>query len=160
MKPKSFLRRNWRNFFIIATLIVDAIVVVASSALATIVVDVIPNVPPVSFNFYFFFTWYSLLVILGTGLLLGLYRSAFHTNRHQANRIAGKVYLYSFLVILSSFTVFKVQDYQRGFLFPFFIFLPLMYSFGRWVLGGVHREMRRRGYGVQNTLIVGYYNRG
>lgn len=142
------------------TFVADAVVIITSSALATIVVDVIPNVPTVSFEFYFFFTWYSLLVILGTGLLLGLYRSAFHTNRQQQNRIAGKVYLYSFLVILASFTVFKVQDYQRGFLLPFFAFLPFIYSFGRWVLGEFHAEMQRRGYGIQNTLIVGFDNGG
>lgn len=132
------------------------LVIITTSALSTVIVDIIPGLPVVSWAFYFFFTWYSLLVILGTGLIMGLYRSAFHANRTQQNRLAGKVYFYSFLFILASFTLFKVTDYQRGFILPFFILLPVIYSLGRWLLYEFQSEMQRLGYGVHNTLIVGY----
>jgi exopolysaccharide biosynthesis polyprenyl glycosylphosphotransferase len=158
--PKSFLRRNWRSFFILLSFTADAVVIITTSALSAVIVDLIPNVPTVSLKFYFFFTWYSMLIILGTGLIMGLYRSAFHTNKAQQKRLAGKVYLYSFLIILASFTVFKVQDYQRGFLLPFFALLPFVYSFGRWILYEFNSEMQRLGYGIHNALIVGYENGG
>lgn len=160
LKPKSIFQRNWRSLFIVLTFLADAIVIIMTSALSAVIVDLIPEVPTVSLEFYFFFTWYSLLIILSTGLVMGLYRSAFHTNRSQQNRLAGRVYFYSFLIILASFTVFKVQDYQRGFLLPFFALLPFIYSFGRWILYEFHAEMQRLGYGIHNALIVGYENGG
>jgi len=156
LNVESFLRRNWRSLFILLTFITDVLAIITTSALSAVIVDVLPGLPIVSWAFYFFFTWYSLLVILGTGLIMGLYRSAFHANRSQQNRLAGKVYFYSLLFILASFTLFKVTDYQRGFLLPFFILLPFIYSIGRWILYEFQSEMQRLGYGVHNTLIVGY----
>lgn len=138
----------------------DLVAIIVTSALAALVLDLIPTLPPVSMRFYFFFTWYATLILIGTGLLLGLYRSAFHSHKGQQNRLAGRVYFYAFLIILASFTVFKVQDYQRGFLFPFFAFLPVIYSIGRWILHEFALDMQRKGYGVHHALIVGYENGG
>ena len=138
----------------------DVTSIIVSAALASLLIDLVPSLPHVSVQFYIFFTWYSTLVLIGTGLLLGLYRAAFHSNRAQQNKLAGRTYLYAFLIILASFTVFKVQDYQRGFIFPFFVLLPVLYSIGRWLLHEFNLEMQKVGLGVHNALIVGYENGG
>jgi hypothetical protein len=113
LRISSFLHRNWRSLFILCTIVADLGAIIIASALAALAIDLVPSMPRVSMPFYFFFTWFSTLVLVGSGLFLGLYRSSFHSNKAQQNRLAGRTYFYSFLLILASFTVFKVTDYQR-----------------------------------------------
>lgn len=138
----------------------DVVTVIASAAWTALILRVVPALPPVSEKFFEFFTVYATGVLLFTALIVGLYRSSFHSNKRQQNRIAGKTYFYAFLITLTSFTVFKVTDYQRGFVFPFYAFLPFFYLLGRAVVDRFNERMRKRGYGVHNALIVGYENGG
>lgn len=156
----AFLRRNWRSFFIGLAISIDTLAVIASASVVALLLKVVPFLPPVSPKFFVFFIIYSVPIVIIMGMLLGLYRSAFHSHERTENRIAAKAYLYSFLIILASFTAFKVTEYQRGFLFPFFLILPAFWMVGRALLRNFNIAMQERGFGIHKALIVGYENGG
>lgn len=156
----ELLRRNWRSIFIFSALFIDILAITTSAGFAAILLHLIPAFPPVSRAFFLFFTAYVSLVLLFIGPFLGLYRASFHSNLNQQNRIAGKAYLYSFLFTLASFTIFKVTDYQRGFVFPFFFVLPVFFLAYRYLLFKFNLWIQKKGFGVHHALIVGYENDG
>jgi len=157
---ENLIKRNWRSIYVFVALFVDVLAIVSSAAFAALFLYVIPLFPSVSEAFFEFFVGYVTLVVLFVGPFLGLYRASFHSNLRQQNRIAGKAYFYTFLITLASFTAFKVTDYQRGFIFPFFIILPAFYTLYRYLLFQFNAAMQKRGFGVHNVLIVGYENGG
>ena len=157
---RVFLRRNWRSIFILVTVAFDAVAIVSSAILVAFFLHFVPFFPPVSFKFFVFFIAYSVPVLIFSGLVLGLYRAAFHSNERLQNRMAGKAYAYSFLIILASFSLFKLTDFQRGFVLPFFLVLPGMFLYWRFMLSSLNLFMQRRGFGIRKALIVGYENGG
>ncbi len=157
---RVFLRRNWRTIFILVAVAFDAVAIVSSAILVAFFLHFVPVFPPVSFKFFIFFVAYSVPVLIFSGLVFGLYRAAFHSNERLQKRMAGKAYAYSFLIILASFSLFKLTDFQRGFVLPFFLVLPGMFLYWRFMLSSLNLFMQRRGFGIRKALIVGYENGG
>jgi exopolysaccharide biosynthesis polyprenyl glycosylphosphotransferase len=150
------LRSYWRNGFIVVALIVDIVAMGISGVSAYIVRSFLPNVTKFSPDVFYFFTIYFTTVLIFFGLVLGVYRAAYHSNQRQQYFIAGKAYIYSMMVIFASFYLLQLVEVPRRFTILFFIVLPLFYILGRVLLNSFNMYMQSKGYGIHNALIAGY----
>ena len=153
------IRRNWRSIFIFLALLTDAIAIAATGALAYYMRQFLPNVPYVDFNVMLLFTSYFGAILLFLGLVIGVYRASYHGDRRQQYFLAGKTYLYSWLIIFASLYILQ-KNFPPRFTFIFFMVLPFVFVFGRSLVNGFNLLMQKKGFGVQRALIVGYETEG
>ena len=150
------LRRNWRSVFINVTIVMDALTILVSALLAFYLRQFFPNAPHLSDSLFATFAAYFGLVLIGTGMLNGLYRGAYHLSNRKQYLLAAKAYFYSVFIILSTFYILQIIDFPRRFTFLFFLTLPAVFTAGRSLINGFNIAMQRRGFGVHRVLLVGY----
>ncbi len=145
------VKRYWKIIFIILSQLFD----VAAIALTKIIVNFI-YVGFASFTdprFYFpLFTF--TVVYLAVASMLGLYRGSFHLSLRLQNFIMFRSYLVSVL-IANSIILFSGLFYFRMSIAVFFIFLPLVLFFSRFILKQLNLYAQKFGYGIHETLIIG-----
>jgi exopolysaccharide biosynthesis polyprenyl glycosylphosphotransferase len=95
-------------------------------------------------------------VLILFGLIMGLYRAAYHTNTRHQYFLAAKSYILSFLIVLASFYILRFVEFPRKFTLLFFFFLPFLFVMGRSVLNRFNLMMQKKGFGIHKTLVVGY----
>jgi exopolysaccharide biosynthesis polyprenyl glycosylphosphotransferase len=154
------LRKNWRSLFILIAIIVDTVAIIASSITALYFRNFIPHLTRYPEEVYINLTMYFGVVYILFGLIIGLYRTAYHSNRIQQYKLASKTYVFGTLLILASLFVLQYNYFPRRFTFIFFGFLPLFFILGRVLLHRFNIFMQMYGFGIHNTLIVGYDNGG
>ncbi len=154
-KFKNFIKRNWRSIFILFSMAVDTTAIVVSSIGAYLIRGLIPGLPMITTTEFLLFTFNYWVILIFFGLVFGLYRTAFHSNRNQQYKIAGKAYLYSALTILASFYLLQQADFPRRFVLFFLILLPFVFTVGRSILYRLHSICQKRGLGLRNVLIYG-----
>ena len=152
---KRFIRRNWQTFFILFTGIIDSLAIVISSFGAYLIRSFFQSPPIVDTSTYILITLYYWLILVSFGLVLGLYRRTYHSNRTQQNKCAAKVYLYTIPVIFSIFFLFKITEYPRGYIFIFVLLLPVFFVVGRNLASKLKFYLQSKGLGVKNTVIYG-----
>jgi len=101
--------------------------------------------------------WGALILF---GLIMGLYRAAYHTNTRHQYFLAAKSYIFSFLIVLASFYVLRFVEFPRKFTLLFFFFLPFLFVLGRSLLNRFNLMMQKKGFGIHKALVVGYGNDG
>lgn len=153
------LRRKWRSIFSFLTFLVDAIVIVLSVLVASMLREVIVG-EPLNIRYLERATIYLGAVYLAAGLVLGLYRTSFHSNRVQQYKLAARAYMYATLLNFPSFLVIQQGFYPIRFILLFSFLLPIFFILGRMMMYRLNLSMQKKGYGIRNTLIVGYDNGG
>ncbi len=152
-KFKSFIKRNWRSIFILFTIAIDTTAIVVSSLAAYMIRNLILDFPTISIEKFILFTFYYWVILIFFGLIFGLYRAAFQSNRSQQYKLAGKTYLYSVLMILASFYLLQQSEFPRSFVLFFILLLPVAFIIGRSILFQLHLKFQKRSWGVRNVLI-------
>ncbi len=152
---KSFLKRNWRTIFILFSLAVDTTAIIISSKAAYLIRNLIPDLPTITITKFIFFTFNYWVILIFFGLIFGLYRTSFQSNRTQQYKLAGKAYLYSMLMIFASFYLLQQSEFPRRFVLFFIVLLPFVFTIGRSILYRLHLKFQKRGWGVRNVLIYG-----
>jgi FlaA1/EpsC-like NDP-sugar epimerase len=99
-------------------------------------------------------------VLILFGLVMGLYRAAYHTNTRHQYFLAAKSYIFSFLIVLATLYIIQFVESPRKFTLLFFLFLPFLFVLGRFILNRFNIMMQKRGFGINRALIVGYGNDG
>jgi len=99
--------------------------------------------------------FYFWLVPVSCGLVLGLYRAAFHTDLRYQNLLASKAYLLSVAIILASFYAFQAHALRR-ITFLYLAILPIVFTLVRYLLNKLNLALQKKGLGIQNAVIVGY----
>jgi exopolysaccharide biosynthesis polyprenyl glycosylphosphotransferase len=150
---RIYLRRNWRSLFILLALTIDIIALVCSGLGAYFLRNYIPNVPAVGVWALTAFGVIYSAIFLFFGLLLGLYRGAFHIESRRQSFLAAKTYSYGTLAILSASYLLQLVVMPRRFTILFILLLPLLYSAGRYFLSKFSKRMQRRGLGVRKAVI-------
>jgi FlaA1/EpsC-like NDP-sugar epimerase len=154
------LKRNWRIFFMLITLIVDSISVFVAGVLAFIIRQNIHGVvfyPTEKFVAIGLMVW---LVMLAMATSLGVYRATHQANKSQQSILAAKAFFFSIPAIFSILYLIQWTAFPRIFTILFFLFIPVSYSIGRKFLNRINRFMQQKGFGRHNTLIFGYENGG
>jgi exopolysaccharide biosynthesis polyprenyl glycosylphosphotransferase len=157
---RKFARRNWRSIFILITIACDIVIIGIAGVVALAVRNSIFDVAPIAASTV---QWIGLLfagTMVSYGLLLGLYRGAFRSNMRQQYRVAAKAYGYSIFTLLLLFFAFQVDDLPPRLILLFLMVLPVFFVIGRTLLNGFNLYMQNRGFGVRNSLILGYDRKG
>jgi exopolysaccharide biosynthesis polyprenyl glycosylphosphotransferase len=155
-RQRSFIHRNWRSVFILLALFVDTLAIVASALCAFGLrghMHNLAHVDPLSLLLIALGLW-GVLILLG--LVIGLYRAAYHTNTRHQYFLAAKSYILSFLITLASFYILRFVEFPRKFTLLFFFFLPFLFVLGRSLLNRFNQVMQKKGFGIQKALVVGY----
>jgi len=129
----GFIRKSWRSIFISISLLTDIFAMVLSGVSALWIGQLFPAV----------FEWdlrevvirwlqFSSILIF-FGLLLGLYRAAYHIPVSKQYVLALKCHVYSALVVFASFYVLHTHHFPRRFTFLFFMILPIFFLMERTV---------------------------
>ena len=137
-------------------MVADVFSMALSGVTAGIVRLNIQSPPPPSANVLFGFSVNFALILVSFGLLMGLYRGAFHLSYRRQYSLATRVYWLSLLVVLSSFYIFRIINFPRGFTFLFFLTLPAFFLAGRLILKRINAGLQKHGYGLQRVLMAGY----
>jgi exopolysaccharide biosynthesis polyprenyl glycosylphosphotransferase len=160
VRQRSFIHRNWRSVFILLALFVDTLAIAASAFCAYGLRGRMHNlaqVSPLSLLLIALAFW-GVLILLG--LVIGLYRAAYHTNARHQYFLAAKSFVLSFLITLASFYILRFVEFPRKFTLLFFFFLPFLFVLGRSLLNRFNRMMQKKGFGIYKALVVGYGNDG
>ena len=157
---KSFIRRNWRSIFILTALFVDTLAILASALGAFFLRQLLPNLVHISIQGLVGVAVLFWSVLISFGLVMGLYRAAYHSNTRRQYFLAAKSFVSSVLVILASFYILQYAGFPRKFTFIFFVLLPFFFVAGRNALTHFNLRMQRRGFGIHNTLVAGFENGG
>jgi exopolysaccharide biosynthesis polyprenyl glycosylphosphotransferase len=152
---KRFIRRNWRAIFIQFTGIIDSAAIVMSSLSAYFVRTLFHGVPNIDSSTYILITLYYWITLITFGLVLGLYRRTFHSNRTQQYKCAAKIYLYTIPAIFSLFFIFKITEFPRGYVLIFALLLPIFFVIGRSLANRIKFYLQAKGLGIRNTVIYG-----
>lgn len=153
---RSSIRRNWRSIFIVLTVFTDTLAILSASLSAGWLHTVVPNGERFSTELLVGFSVYFGSVMVGFGLLIGLYRGAFHLSHRKQYLLASRAYIVALLVVLASFFLFQVSEFPRRFALLFFMTLPGFFVVGRSVLNAAHKQLQRRGLGRRPVLLAGY----
>jgi exopolysaccharide biosynthesis polyprenyl glycosylphosphotransferase len=159
-RQRSFIHRNWRSIFIFLTLFVDTLSIVASAFCAYSLrgrMHNLSSVGPESLFLIVLAFWGALILF---GLVVGLYRAAYHTKTRHQYFLAAKSYVLCFLVTLASFYILRFVEFPRKFTLLFFFFLPFLFMLGRSLLNRFNLRMQKKGFGIYKALVVGYGNDG
>lgn len=150
------LRRNWKILFVGVSQAADLLAMLVSAALVYwwVRFPATPSRTPDD----------VLLLCLGIfamsyitiAVMMGLYRGSFHLSLSLQNLIMARSYLLAILVSLTIISLIGNIYIDRRVLLVFFFSLPLLFFFGRVLLRQVNLFFQRRGFGVRNSLIVGY----
>lgn len=154
------IRRHWRNLFVAITIVADSIAVLTSGVLAHYVRIHLFGLKPLPFVTMATLVGVFGLILLGFGVLFGLYRSAFHISIRKQHLLAGKTYINSILTSLAALYLSDPTMPTRRFTVIFFALLPTLFLIFRSLLNWLNESLQKKGYGVYPVLIVGYDNGG
>ena len=154
------MRRNWRTLFIALAFLIDSAAIATSGFLAYGFRSLFTGLPPLNTRIFatvVFITWFSLLFFAS---LLGLYRAAYHAERSKQYALSVKSFLYTMPIVLSLIYILQWENFPRRFTLALFILIPIFFLIGRRILEAFNKFMQQYGYGIHNTLIVGYNGLG
>jgi len=154
------LRRNWRIFFILLTLIVDSLSVIIAGVIAFNIRENIHGVPFYPADKFIEIGSVTWLIMLMMATVLGLYRATHQASKRQQSILAANAFVYSVPAIFTILYLLQWNAFPRIFMILYFIFIPFCFGLGRMLLNLMNRSMQRRGFGLHNTLIFGYENGG
>ncbi len=146
------VKRNWKIIFVAISQIFDIIAIFLTRIIVKyIFVGYIDIYDP---RFYFPAIAVTIIYVL-IASMLGLYRGSFHLSLRLQNFIMFRSYVMSVLVA-NSVILFSGLFYQRTSLAAFFIVLPIALLVARILLKQLNLYFQRLGYGIHETLIVGF----
>lgn len=151
----DFVRRNWRTFFILISLLTDVSSIFVAGWGAFYIKHLIPRVPAIDTLTLIEFAILFSSVLIFVAAVLGLYRASFRVTLRQQRYLAAKAYVYSVLLTFAASYVIPFPYFPKRFTLLFFVLLPFSFLAVRSLLDKFNAIMRERGYGIHNTIILG-----
>jgi exopolysaccharide biosynthesis polyprenyl glycosylphosphotransferase len=150
------LKRNWKIVFVGISQLMD---ILAMLCAAGVVVWLRPHTPIGSLTiddallvgFMIFIAAYITIAVM-----MGLYRGSFHLSLSLQNMIMVRTMILSVLVSLTIVSLINDMYLDRRALIIFFFSLPFLFVMGRVLLRRLNLFFQGLGFGVHNSLIVGY----
>jgi len=152
----SLLRRNWRPFYIFVNITVDCLAVMMAGIAAFAIRQMIEGLPLMTFWRAMEITLGSVVTSLGTGLLCGLYRSAYRIPFHERYREAGHAYIYSSCTLVFFMYLMLGREVPPRFTALLLFLIPVFFVAGRTAINGANLYLQERGFGRHNTMILNW----
>ncbi len=155
-----FIRRNWRQVYLLLAVIADSVSLWCAALLAywfRLYLSPAPTLTPTAFRDAMVMTWCLFIFFASVS---GLYRAAYHASAKVQRGLGFKAYLFTMPAVLSLLYLIHWDAFPRGFMFLFFILFPIVFLTGRKVLGIVNEALQKFGIGTFNAIIVGFKGTG
>ena len=150
------IKRNWRILFVAFSQLADVTAIILSS-LFLYVIDFLGFADfGTSVNFLLAAGLLYLVCYMTISTMMGLHRGSFHLSLRLQNLIMVKSYVLALLLVLTAVTFIKDYYIDRKPLILFIGILINLLLLGRLLLRQLNLYFQKKGYGVHNTLIVGY----
>ena len=150
------LKRNWKILFVGFSQLVDILAMIC----AALVVVWLHRYEHANFRTTDadLISGYIVFVIayLTIAIMMGLYRGSFHLSLSLQNMIMARAFILCVLVTLTIVSVFNGIEIDRHVLIVFLFSVPIFFVVGRVLLRQVNLFFQKLGFGVHNSLIVGY----
>lgn len=150
------LKRNWKIIFVGFSQMTDFLAMSASGLLVLLFKPSssmgtrTPDDVLLAGLLIFAFTYITIAV------MMGLYRGSFHLSLSLQNLIMARAFMLCTLVTFTIFSLSKEMYIDRRALVVFLFSVPVFFLIGRVLLRRLNLFFQRLGYGVHNSLIVGY----
>ncbi|HUI66571.1 MAG TPA: sugar transferase [Bacteroidota bacterium] len=151
---RGIIRRNWRTFYALAAMFIDAVILTAGFTLAGVIRHSDWTIQELLIS-HFPLLILSLVVFVGFFTGLGVYRTISNSSLHRQAFYSGKGYLYGAAVILITLFLEQNLSYSRSFLLLFLLLVPFLYALIWSALRTLVALVQVRGYGRWNTLAIG-----
>jgi len=151
---KNLIYRNWRYIFNGIAILYDTGVVFSCGFLTSIALNAHYHGQVLAAQPTFILVAYFWLILIGSSVLLGLYRVSFYIDANYQYIIAVKAYLISCAVIFSTFYIFRLVSIPRSFTLLFLFLLPILFFVARNILMNINLMLRKRGLGIHNVLMI------
>ncbi|HTY60154.1 MAG TPA: sugar transferase [Bacteroidota bacterium] len=151
---RGFIRRNWRTSYAVGALLVDA-------GMLCIGYFVSAKIAHRNLTFVDIFVshkhllGFALLIFLGSFTALGVYRTIANSSFQRQLFNAGKGYLHSAAVILSSLFLAQNLFYSRAFVLLYLTITPIFYVITWAFVRTLVTALQDQGLGRWNTLAIG-----
>ena len=150
------LKRNWKILFVGVSQLVDILAMLASAGLV-VWLRRFPHLGTQTASDVLLICFIIFAVAYITiAVMMGLYRGSFHLSLSLQNMIMVRGFILSVLVTLTITSFIKELYIDRRALIVFLFSLPFFFVFGRVLLRRVNLFFQKLGFGVHNSLIVGY----
>ena len=150
------LKRNWKILFVGVSQLVDILAMLASAGLV-VWLRRFPHLGTQTASDVLLICFIIFAVAYITiAVMMGLYRGSFHLSLSLQNMIMVRGFILSVLVTLTITSFIKELYIDRRALIVFLFSLPFFFVFGRVLLRRVNLFFKKLGFGVHNSLIVGY----
>jgi exopolysaccharide biosynthesis polyprenyl glycosylphosphotransferase len=150
------LKRNWKILFVGISQLADILAMLASAGLV-VWLKHFPHLgtetaSDVLLTCFLIFG----VAYLTIAVMMGLYRGSFHLSLSLQNMIMVRAFILSALVTLTLTSLMKDFYVDRRALIVFLFSLPFFFVVGRVLLRRINLFFQKLGFGVHNSLIVGY----
>ncbi|MGO9480281.1 MAG: sugar transferase, partial [Candidatus Kryptoniota bacterium] len=147
---------NWKIVFVAISQLVDVLAMTASAGLV-LWLKRSPDLGTRTGDSVLLTCFIIFVVVYITiAVMMGLYRGSFHLSLSLQNMIMVRGYILCVLVTLTITSLMKDLYVDRRALIFFLFSLPFFFVIGRVFLRRVNLFFQKLGYGVHNSLIVGY----
>lgn len=149
------IKRNWKILFVTLSQILDIITIFIAALFCVVIRSYEPhfNSPPEQLIFGL---GIFIVISMTVSSLTGLYRGSLHLSFRLQNFIMIKSFVISIMITLSIIPLFKINYIDRQTIIVFSCSLPIFLFFGRYLLYSINLFAQSKGYGIHNSLIVGY----
>jgi len=150
------LKRNWKILFVGISQLVDVLAMLASAGLV-VWLRRFPHFGTQTASDVLLICFIIFAVAYITiAVMMGLYRGSFHLSLSLQNMIMARGFILSVLVTLTITSLIQDLYIDRRALIVFLFSLPFFFVFGRVLLRRINLFFQKLGFGVHNSLIVGY----
>jgi exopolysaccharide biosynthesis polyprenyl glycosylphosphotransferase len=151
------IRRNWRSYSIALAISVDIVGLLLATILTVHIRKNIFFPLYVSDAFLWELSFLFDAIILCNALLIGVYRSVYHSNLAQQYYLLSKAYIFTIFIVFL-FLIYPFVNFPKKFTLLYLLIVPLFPFLSRFILYQFNKMMQKKGYGVFNVLIIGDEN--
>ena len=151
-----FLKRNWKIIFVGISQLLDLLAMVLSAGIV-VFLERFPHVGTRTPGDDLFLGFVIFVVVnISISVMMGLYRGSFHLSLSLQNMILIRAFMLSVLITLTIVSLIAGLFIDQRALLAFLFTLPFLLVGGRVLLRRINLFFQKLGYGVHNTLVVGY----
>lgn len=150
------LKRNWKILFVGISQLVDILAMLCAAGVVVWLRHYGHIGSPTTDEALLLGFMIFIIVYITIAVLMGLYRGSFHLSLSLQNMIMVRTLILSVLVTLTIVSLIKDMYLDRLELFVFLFSMPFLFVMGRVLLRRLNLFFQGLGFGVHNSLIVGY----
>lgn len=149
------IKRNWKLIFVYLSQFFD-IAAILSAGILLLFLQLYFQLGYTQSSYMVSVFFLFLIISMTASSLAGLYRGSCHMSLQLQTLIMLRSFMISMVISLAIISFFKNINIDRLVVVIFLLSTPLFLLLSRFLLYKINLYFQSRGYGMQNSLIIGY----